>query len=873
MNKKFLSAILFGALMVSSTGTFVSCKDYDDDIDNLQGQIDKLATKEDMEAKLAQMQAAIDAAKATAEEALKKAEAGGNADEIADLTKRIEALEKATIDVEALKKELKDAVNEDIDKFRGEMEELIGEVEGLVGKIADLVTSVELVKSYAIDQESGFAPIMLSTAIEQENVFSEGISNKITFTKDAEVQTPGQFLVRVSPTNAVLTPDMISLVNSQGENLDGILEVVKVEKSEVLLSRAANESGLWNVTVQLKNYGDGKAFDAATSNEGKKILFAAQVNNTLSTSETRYVTSSYDLTLGWKEFEGANKLNYFVDTKNVAEINNRFSNTSLSLKEQTATIDYKELEWKDKAAVKPTADNTENADDRSDKEVYPAVQGQALKIALSSSNDEVVAPTNIRAIYVVLDKQNAVESAPSELNAWNSYTYTGLNTVVEGTSTEITIDSKSAINDIIGFRVFAVNYDGTLVDPDGKAFYVNLGDKSADWNAVDTKITALSPDAVTTTKSEEITVSLTKLTAPTTAEWTTDEISNITPVFNAYFVDKEGNIIYNTTRDKLNTFSDVDFSKVAKVYTMPALNNWKVYEDNKAYNGTLTIKNESGHVLATMNLSMTKVLPTGIPEGFSIKTAQVAEGIYNCYMIPNTWAANQATEGTMEMSEIFNFGKGTPAQYNISFATSTVDDNNKPAAITVNGDGKLVVNKDYINNNDKHVTTVVYNYGKISSVQNDEGYVDVIRTAAEFQTIYNCIYNNTYSWHWATAEELGKKELPYSTELTYGTDTDLEADTYIYGVSTWDGRYSAFLNDTYESSLVIEDATLTSDANGEEEYFDVEIADGHIVKFNAVEESSTTNPTAPVQSTLTITAKDMYGHDVVIKLPMTVNKR
>jgi len=116
-------------------------------------------------------------------------------------------------------------------------------------------------------------------------------------------------------------------------------------------------------------------------------------------------------------------------------------------------------------------------------------------------------------------------------------------------------------------------------------------------------------------------------------------------------------------------------------------------------------------------------------------------------------------------------------------------------------------------------------------------------------------------------------KLPYSTELTYGTDADLKADTYIYGVSTWDGRYSAFLNDTYESSLVIEDATLTSDANGEEEYFDVEIADGHIVKFNAVAESSTTNPTAPVQSTLTITAKDMYGHDVVIKLPMTVNKR
>ena len=39
MNKKFLSAILFGALMVTSTGTFVSCKDYDDDIEDLQTQI------------------------------------------------------------------------------------------------------------------------------------------------------------------------------------------------------------------------------------------------------------------------------------------------------------------------------------------------------------------------------------------------------------------------------------------------------------------------------------------------------------------------------------------------------------------------------------------------------------------------------------------------------------------------------------------------------------------------------------------------------------------------------------------------------------------------------------------------------------------
>ena len=39
MNKKFLSAILFGAMMATSAGTFVSCKDYDDDIESLSDRI------------------------------------------------------------------------------------------------------------------------------------------------------------------------------------------------------------------------------------------------------------------------------------------------------------------------------------------------------------------------------------------------------------------------------------------------------------------------------------------------------------------------------------------------------------------------------------------------------------------------------------------------------------------------------------------------------------------------------------------------------------------------------------------------------------------------------------------------------------------
>ena len=57
MNKKFLSAILFGALMVFSTGTFVSCSDYDDDIDRIDSELADIKTQ------LASLQSQINSGK------------------------------------------------------------------------------------------------------------------------------------------------------------------------------------------------------------------------------------------------------------------------------------------------------------------------------------------------------------------------------------------------------------------------------------------------------------------------------------------------------------------------------------------------------------------------------------------------------------------------------------------------------------------------------------------------------------------------------------------------------------------------------------------------------------------------------------------
>ena len=119
-------------------------------------------------------------------------------------------------------------------------------VEDIVGKIADMVTSVELVVCILLILQ---AMNWFFHCYWKENVFSEGITNAITFTKGKQVQTGDKFVVRVSPTNAVLTPDMISLTNSQGQNLNEFFYLFRKLRNIMDYCRAAGNNGLWEVTV------------------------------------------------------------------------------------------------------------------------------------------------------------------------------------------------------------------------------------------------------------------------------------------------------------------------------------------------------------------------------------------------------------------------------------------------------------------------------------------------------------------------------------------------------------------------------------------------------------------------------------------------
>ena len=278
MRKKYLSALLFGALLFASAGTFTSCKDYDDDINNLQSQIDKLATKEDMEAKLSQMETAINDAKATAEEALKAAQEAGSADEIAKLEARIKALEDAALDVDALKKEIADSVEEQMADFREEMEELLKKVEELTGYSLEMVTSIDLQTNdiAGIDTHLDLNYWRISEITlpdgktEPSYEFGKDLTGAFTIKKGDIYTVKDYILASVAPVNAAVDASMVSLMNSQAKNLDQFVTYTSEDYNDLLKSRSA-ANGLREIGVQLKSDVDFEAFHklVSTAPEGQ----------------------------------------------------------------------------------------------------------------------------------------------------------------------------------------------------------------------------------------------------------------------------------------------------------------------------------------------------------------------------------------------------------------------------------------------------------------------------------------------------------------------------------------------------------------------------------------------------------------------------
>ena len=888
MNKKFLSAILFGALMVSSTGTFVSCKDYDDDIDNLQEQINKLATKEDMTSQIATLQAALDAAKteaaaakASAEQAVAKANSAESTATEAEKAAAQAALDAANAKAEAIK-----AAQDEVAKVKAELEAAIdskfeAEKEALAKTISELTETVtkltglttDMITSIDLQTAEGFTTQLDLNYYQIADNKTWGGKTSYTFGKDMEgsftvsageiFANPASLLVSVAPANAALPAEILSIVDSEGTSINDYINLTSSSYTDKLYKGArAASNGLYTVTAELKKDADKKAFaklldDGKTTSDKKYVAFAVAA-----TKENRTVTSTYDVMIQ----STTNSI-----TKAI-EIDTRSTIKSSIAEEGTLK------KWNGYNGGKPETTATPN-----NEYCYPVVDGEAFTIKVASKADAVATETatsKVLASYVVVDIDNGALSTTDKA-AIKSLTITGdVNKVSKENVFNIAIGGTYSKGVVVPLKVVTIDYTG---EETTNVVWVKAGGSSEVAQTVSYIITPNAKVAGPITYAYE---QIQKFTIP--AGYASYELS---------IVDKEDGINFNgnllsfyedAKGDKAsNDPAKVAYAKFATIVNLQAL------KDNKVYEGTVKFFDKEGTFLSQSVVKVQKVLPTVLPEGFSIKTNQLdAQGVYNCYLVPNSWTADKTTPntntGTMAMSHVFNYGKAAAADYEITFAGAKKD-KNKDVDNTVTGDKSLTVANSYIDNKTQHTTTVVYNYGAISSEKKDGKFIDYTVDAASFPTVFNCIYNYvtpTYSWRWATLADLDLKatdKLPYKTTLTYGTNsygaTVPTADVfakYIKGVSSRDGQYSAFLSAPYENSLKIKEAHLVSNGNKEvDEYFNVEItADGNDIKgFTATSVSNETNPTAAVASTLKVTVYDMYGHEYVIELPMTVNPR
>ena len=169
MNKKFLSAILFGALMVSSTGTFVSCKDYDDDIDELWGAVnggkEELSKKvsaletsvSDLQGAQTKLEAEIAAVKKEAADA--KAAADQAAADAADakaaaLQAEKNAIEAAKAEIAKVKEELVKMIQDNQGASEEDIKAIESEIATIKGDIAALTAAYKGADAEILDKLS-----------------------------------------------------------------------------------------------------------------------------------------------------------------------------------------------------------------------------------------------------------------------------------------------------------------------------------------------------------------------------------------------------------------------------------------------------------------------------------------------------------------------------------------------------------------------------------------------------------------------------------------------------------------------------------------------------------------------------------------------
>lgn len=983
MKRKYFSALLMGALTIASVSTFTSCKDYDDDIDNLQSQIDKAGLQSDIDALKTQLQDAAStasAAKTTAESALAKA---NDAAVKADVEKAIKAVEatanKAADDVataisnaanaqttadgaqkaadaaakaakaaqDQADKAVKDAaaaattanaaakqadfvkalerignletsrvtadkLDEKLTQLKEELlgadgdKETIGSLtvkvnayKGAVDELYSAVTSVELVKAYSgvngftsdLNVINGLSPLtvdMLHGLISDDSKFGDENGNdakpvvEYVKGKDIDVKDDASIVVRVNPVNADLTKGAkIILLNSKGESLEDIVKVGNPSKFDKLITtRAAAtvNTGLWKLPISVAEGVSEEDFKKAVTvkdengNE-KAILYAVAINNTVDSkaeaAADRYVVSTYDVKPTYNKFVPSNDFTFKVGGKDVEGIHNRWNGEKISGENSRYSSEKNpELAWANDAAAEPVLEgekkNVENANwnsNRSDVRYWNSLLqvevGKSFSITDLKTSDNKAADY----YYVVLDKDNAIESGVSELNAWKSYTIEGLNEVRPASENlTLTIKTEAANHDIIGFRVYAVNKDGKLLDPDGKAFYVVVGENY-------TSGIVGNLDAVNKITEKK---DFSPVEGVTYGDWEPVDDENayplgVKPVFTPVYYDKDGNETTNMAEVTKIAFKVSDPGLIADGAKVSLKSTLKKHTDNYNY-----------YEVGTVTATYTKVLPKVFPADITFRPEQETgkgTGYFIAYMKPEYGytVTNKSVYGSVDLHNVF-YNLDPKVNFEIADAAKDADD--KLISVKANEGNSFKVTvaaKDFINSTTKHAVTAKYNYGPISLLKNAKtGRWEKIDHTVDYgkslSVTFACWHSaSSYSWtkqpslQWkATANEIKTDIKDIAVKNTYNND--------FFG-----GNFEQLLTNKY---LEVKPGTAHLTYEGQvDPYFKVTVdaATGKFI-FTQTGIQAENAPTVDHTENLEFVVVDAYGHEVPQSFKVTIKR-
>ena len=793
--------------------------------------------------------------------------------------------------------------DEDGDKLTNlklKIDNIENKLKKIIGEYTTMVTGVELVASYStwqLGNDLGYSGQainldMIHGLVAETSVFGDEVSDKIenpvTYEKGQDIKDDNSIIVRINPVNAELTKNTkIILLNSKGESLEDYVTVGEPTKfTDLIVSRAATvNSGLWKLPVHVAKGVSNEEFKKATQVDGKTILYAVAVKNTETQKDTqdRYVISTYDVKPSYKDFVAQNNFTFNVNEKSVDRIHNRWTGSEI-MGENGAdhSNSNPELAWNTNGpATAPVLKGDKKNVQNDDQDVRFGNSLLQVEVGKKFTISDVKAGNTNAAdyYYVVLDKKNAIESGVSELNAWNSYEIDGLKKIVKaGDKLDLTIKSASANGDIIGFRVYAVNRDGKLLDPDGKAFYVIVGD------AITGNILGnLDAYKGVTDKKEFKAVA-----GVTYSGWVIDEEASKdalpflsqgdVPSFSPVYYKEDG----KTTTSNLSEAAYIAFNVTNPQYIK---DDATVVLKNVAYK----YNNGNRYEVGTVRASYKKVLPAAFPSDITFRPKQETtdgSGNFKAYMKPVSdyiVAAAAKTEGTVDLDNIF-YNLDTKVSFTVKDAAKNGD---KIVDVKSDPTHVLTINKEFIDSKTAHAITASYNFGLISCQYNAETNAwekkNWIKTSEKNMNVTFACWEsvNTYAWKKATAEVKDGDVVIFAKNATQpqlkwtavGT-TATVAGKYIKTTNSYNNDFFGGMLDvvigTKKFLKVVENSANLYYGAQENPYFKVTVDASGNFTFTQNNVQAENAPVADHVETLKFKVRDAFWHENEISLDVKI---